>query len=275
MDKWTLRQSELYPYVLLGLLILAVGSGSAPSAVEGQVLRGVLSERDTYIPIELGLLTLTREDGDTISQTLSDDQGFFVFEVPTPGRYYLIAAAVGYRAVQSELVQIEPETVRIIELTMMIRPIPLPGFEVVSEYEEPERPGLSGTGFYERAAEGKGEVIWPGQVAASNARYIQPLFYGSGIATVRQTQHDRPGPWNDEILLRDLDGMGAWCQPSMYIDGIWVQSLNRGEAMSDAVPMDELLAVEMYQWPFFVPSDYQGWGDCGVILFWTTRYRRF
>ena len=259
---------------LFGRLFCILAFGSAPAVAEGQVLRGILSERDTYTPIALGLLTLTSEQGDTVSQALSDDRGFFEFEVPVAGSYYLIASAVGYRAVRSEVVQIEAETVRILELTMPIRPILLPGFEVVSEYEEPERPGLAGTGFYERAALGRGEVIWPGQIVASNARYAQTLFYGSRIATVRQSQHDRPGPWNDEILLRDLDGFGVWCSPAVYIDGIWIQGLNPGESISDAVNVDELLAIEMYQWPFYVPDAYQGWGDCGVVLFWTTRYGR-
>ncbi len=257
---------------LLGLLSFVIGLGALPAVSESQVLRGVLSERDTYDPIDLGLLTLIEEDGDTISQVLSDDSGFFEFEVPNPGGYYIIAAAVGYRAVQSELVQIEAQAVRILEIAMTVRPIPLPGFEIVSEYEEPERPGLAATGFYERAATGKGEVIWPGQIIASGARYVQPLFYGSQTATVRQTQHDRPGPWNDDILLRDLDGAGVWCSPSFYIDGAWIQELNPGESIADAVPMDQLLAIEMYQWPFYVPEGYQGWGDCGVVLFWTKRY---
>ena len=254
--------------VLLGLGLVA----ATPSTASAQFLRGVLSERDTYVPIPLGMLTLTGEYGDTIAQSLSDEAGFFQFETPGAGTYYLIAAAVGYRAVQSEPLEVESETVKIVELTMAVRPIPLPGFEIEAEYEEPERPGLAGTGFYERASEGKGEVIWPGQILASNSRYVQPLFYGNRIATVRQTQHDRPGPWNDEILLRDLDGMGIWCSPAIYIDGIWVQELNPGESIADAVPMKDLLAVEMYQWPFYVPHEYQGWGDCGVILFWTKRY---
>ena len=250
--------------IILGLAI--------PASVSGQLLRGVLSERETYTPIPLGALTLTGEFGDTIAQTLADESGFFQFETPGAGTYYLIAAAVGYRAVQSEALDVAAQTVKIVELTMPVRPIPLPGFQIEAEYEEPERPGLAATGFYERAAQGKGEVIWPGQVFASDAKYVQALFYGNRIATVRQTQYDRPGPWNDDILLRDLDGEGVWCSPAIYIDGIWVQELNPGESIADAVPMDELLAVEIYQWPFYVPHEYQGWGDCGVVLFWTQRY---
>ena len=48
-----------------------------------------------------------------------------------------------------------------------------------------------------------------------------------------------------------------------------MRELNPGESVADAVPVSELLAVEMYQWPFYVPTEYQGSGDCGVVLFWT------
>ena len=261
------------PSTTVGPFIVAIIVGLAsPAPASAQVLRGILSERDTYTPIPLGTLTLTGEFGDTLAQTLTDESGFFQFETLGAGTYYLIAAAVGYRAVQSEALDVEQETVKIVELSMPVRPIPLPGFQIEAEYQEPERPGLAGTGFYERAAEGQGEVIWPGQVFASDARYVQTLFYGNRIAAVRQTQYDRPGPWNDEILLRDLDGESVWCAPAIYIDGIWVQELNPGESIADAVPMDELLAIEMYQWPFYVPHEYQGWGGCGVVLFWTKRY---
>lgn len=243
-----------------------------PQPGSSQVLRGVLSERDTYVPIPLGLLTLTGAEGDTITQTLASEEGFFEFRTPGPGRYRLIAVAPGYRAVQSEILTVEGESVRIVELTMAVRPIPVEGLVIEATYEEPERPGLAGTGFYDRAATAEGEVIWPGQILASDAKFIQRLFYGSRIARVTQTRHDRPGPWNDEIWFRDLSGMALWCTPSLYIDGIWVRELLPGESIADAVPKSELLAVEMYQWPFYVPDEYQGAQACGVLLLWTKRY---
>jgi len=257
------------PGTRVWVLVVACCSTSAPTSAQGQVVRGVLSDEGAYTPVPLGLLTLVTEEGDTVAQTLADEAGFFQFHAPEAGRFHLIASAVGYRAIQSDLLEVETSAVLIVELTMRVRPIPLPGFTISTDYEEPERPGLAGTGFYQRASEGRGEVIWPGQIVGSDARYVQALFYGSRTAAVRQTQHDRPGPWHDEILLRDLDGQGVWCTPALYIDGVWVRELNPGESVADAVPVSELLAVEMYQWPFYVPTEYQGSGDCGVVLFWT------
>ena len=63
----------------------------------------------------------------------------------------------------------------------------------------------------------------------------------------------------------------GYCSPSVYVDGVWLQQLNPGESLADVVRVDELLAVEVYEWPFGVPREYTGNQACGVILFWTGR----
>lgn len=42
-----------------------------------------------------------------------------------------------------------------------------------------------------------------------------------------------------------------------------------GASLADLVYKDELLGVEVYEWPFGVPRQYTGKQSCGVILFWT------
>ena len=135
---------------------------------------------------------------------------------------------------------------------------------------------------------GRGEFIFPGQIEASPARYIQALFWGLKTVRVHQTRPptllprdptgprpaqdpwavDRVGPWNDVLVIPNRVGSG-YCSPSIYVDGIWLRELNAGESLADAVPKDELLAVEVYEWPFGVPQQYTGNQECGVILFWT------
>jgi len=238
--------------------------------VSGQEIRGILSEREAYEPIALGTVTLVTSELDTLSWTLTDRRGFFRFDVPEAGGYYLIATALGYRAVRSELVEVVREDPRIVEITMVARPIPVEGVLVEARAEEPEVAGLAGTGFYERAAGGRGEFIYPGQIVASEARYTQALFWGLKTVRVHQMSHDRPGPWNDVLVIPNPAGPG-YCAPSLYIDGIWVRELNPGESLADAVPKESLQAAEVYVWPFGVPWQYRGQEGCGVILFWTDR----
>jgi hypothetical protein len=280
-----------------GALPWAVAAAVAPlllftAPLEAQTLRGILSERDTYVPIRLGSVYLTTEQRDTLSQTLTNEQGYFEFRVPEVGTYFLIASALGYRAIQSEPIEVEEGSMQVVELTMLARPVPIEGVLVPADLDAPERPGLVGTGFYDRAAagitRGRGEFIFPGQIEASPARYTQALFWGLKTVRVHQTRPptllprdptrprpaqdlwavDRVGPWNDVLVIPSRVGSG-YCSPSIYVDGVWLRELNAGESLADAVPKDELLAVEVYEWPFGVPQQYTGNQECGVILFWT------
>jgi hypothetical protein len=265
---------------------------ASATSTQAQTLRGILSERDTYVPIELGTVYLTNEQQDTLDQTLTNEQGYFEFQVDEEGMYLLIASALGYRAVQSEPIAVEEGSLQVLELTMVARPIPIEGVLVPADLDAPEMPGLVGTGFYDRAAagiaRGRGEFIFPGQIAASEAKYPQALFWGLKTVRVHQTRPptllprnqnearpptdpwavDRIGPWNDVIVIPNRTGPG-YCSPSVYVDGVWLSEMNPGESLADVVPKDDLLAVEVYEWPFGVPRQYTGNQACGVILFWT------
>ena len=153
---------------------------------------------------------------------------------------------------------------------MAARPVPVEGLLIEANMEEPEVPGLVGTGFYERLAQGRGEFIMPGQIAASEARYVQTLFWDMKTIRVHQTRARTPGPWNDDLVMPNRFGAG-YCTPSVYIDGVWVREFMPGESVADAVLKDDLEAVEVYEWPFGVPPQYKGSESCGVILFWTRR----
>ena len=292
------RFAALVPGVALAL---ALAGAVAPA--HAQVLRGILSERETFAPIPLGTVILTTESQDTLDSTLTNEQGYFEFEVPEEGSYHLIASALGYRAVQSELIAVEEGSMQGFELRLAVRPVPIEGVLVAADLDAPEVPGLMGTGFYDRAAEnmarGRGEFIFPGQILASEAKYVQALFWGLKTVRVHQTRParllarsgegpvllggggaraQRPddtafepvGPWTDVLVIPNRTGPG-YCAPSIYVDGIWIRELNAGETLADVVPMSELLAVEVYEWPFGVPRQYVGNQACGVILFWTER----
>jgi hypothetical protein len=252
----------------------------------------VLSERETYAPIELGRVLLATEQMDTLRQTLTNEEGYFELEVLEEGRYYLIASALGYRAVRSDLLEVSKGSLHVVELTLLARPVPIEGVLVEADYDEPEIPGLAGTGFYDRAASGlargRGEFIFPGQIVASEARYPQGLFWGLKTVRVHSTRPpnllprgpsasagsadpwkvDRMGPWDDVLVIPNRIGPG-YCAPSIYVDGIWIKEMNPGESLADAVLKDDLEGVEVYEWPFGVPRQYRGAEACGVILFWT------
>lgn len=240
------------------------------AAAQSQVVRGVVADRGSYQPIDLATVLLVDAGLDTLDQTITDDRGYFAFDLPGSGEYYLIASALGYQAIRSESVWVGAGEVRIVEVMMDSRPLPVEGLVVEAQMDEPQVAGLIPTGFYDRMAEGRGEYLTPGQIAGSGVRYPQQLFWGMRTVRVHQRSHDRPGIWNDILVIPNRTGAG-YCRPSIYVDGRWIRDemLAEGESLADIVYKDELLGVEVYEWPFGIPRQYTGKQSCGVILFWT------
>lgn len=239
-------------------------------AVQAQVVRGVVAERGTYEPVDLATVLLVDADLDTLDQVITDDRGYFSFDLPDSGEYSLIASALGYQAIRSESVWVGAGEVRVVEVAMDPRPVPVEGLVVEARFDEPRVAGLVPTGFYERMAEGRGEYLTPGQIQGSEVRWPQQLFWGMRTVRVHQRSHERPGVWNDILVIPNRTGPG-YCRPSIYIDGRWLRydMMGEGESLADIIYKDELLGVEVYQWPFGVPWQYTGNQSCGVILFWT------
>ncbi len=263
------------PFRRMGAVVaLALaGSGAAavgPSGAEAQELRGILSDRATYQPINIGEVTVVDARLDTIAQAITDERGYFAFELPESGEYFVIAAALGYQAIRSESIWVGADEVRIVELGLATRPVPVDGLIVEADAGEPQLTELRPTGFYERMAEGRGEYLTPGQITQSKAAYPQQLFWGMKTVRVHQRSPEYPGPWSDVLVIPNRAGAG-YCRPSIYVDGRWIRSENmaEGASLADVVHKEDILAVEVYQWPFGVPRLYTGQQSCGVILFWT------
>lgn len=252
----------------VGPLLLALQSPASP--LEAQEIRGILSERGTYEAIDVAEMVLVDDALDTLAVTLTDERGFFRFELPASGEYYVIASALGYQALRSQSLWVGAGEVRIVEISMETRPVPVEGLLVEAEAGEPQIAELRGTGFYERMAEGRGEFLTPGQIAASKAAWPQQLFWGTEKVRVHQRSHERPGVWDDVLVIPNRTSRG-YCSPSIYVDGRWIREENiaPGVSLADIVHKEEILAVEIYEWPFGVPRLYTGQQGCGVILFWT------
>lgn len=268
-----------------------------PASAEAQSLRGLVVERDTNRTIELATVIMTGEDGDTIASALSDENGFFILEVDDGGRYTLVADALGYRAVVVGMYDLEDDEARVVEVTLDLRPVELRGLDV--EAGEPELSGLAATGFYDRLAQGEGHYLLPGQILNSRERWTPQLFWEMDAAVVRVREATTPGPWNNTIEVRNISGMSLYCTPRIFVDGIWIQDPTRmvrtdpddsfhgdrvsdvpNQALSDLVPKDDLLAVEVYlegripdRFVRAMEIDEAGYPSfCGVVLFWTVAY---
>lgn len=251
---------------------LAVGPALlTPPSLQAQTIRGVVSERATYQPIDGATVTLIDLQADTLAQTLTDERGFFSLDARDAGQYFLIASALGYRSVRSDEVTLEDGAVRIVEMDMAPQPIPVSGLLVETEGGEPEIPGLAGTGFYDRLADGWGEYLTPGEVLAHPAEYTHQLFRELQTVEFVRTEDGPTGPFSDKLMMRSsTGGMKDLCEPLIYIDDVRTE-LMPGESLHDAAPRDRIEAIEVHPTTFGAPLRYfeEFTPDaCGVILIW-------
>lgn len=257
--------------------LVLCASGVLVADIHAQTVRGVVSDRGTYEPISSSTVRLVHASGDTVAHTISNEQGYFSLSADREGDFYLIASALGYRSVQSEVVPLGEGDVKVIELDMEAQAVPIEGLRVETEGGEPELRGLVGTGFYERAAEGHGEFLFPGEILRHPAEYTPQLFREmASMVYLERADGPARGPWNDKVMIRSHK-MGRrlqdrLCSPHIWIDNVLTE-LMPGESLDDAVPKDSIQAIEVYRAPWGAPARYFRDADpgreCGAVLIWT------
>jgi hypothetical protein len=300
----TLKSAALVACALLGV-------AGTPAA--SQVVRGVLVDEHTGDPIAQGRILLLDEDRDSVGVTLTTDEGFFQLAAPQGGTYSLFVDGFGYWSSLIGPMELEDEETRIVEARVAARPIPVEGVRVETFASEVRLGYLVLNGFYDRLTSERGEFITPGEVLASRATYIQQLFHGkrstrvfeqlaeapvsarsyaaalweerrlrSGTAAERRTallrEMDRNGssvgaslgPWGNVVTLRRPGG--GYCAPWLFVDGVRVLGAP-GENLSDIVPVESVLAVEIYRAPFEGSLPFRDISrcECGVLAVWTNK----
>ena len=251
--------------VVVGTLLLAV----LAHPLQGQTIRGLVLERATDRPIELGTVILVDQNRDTIASTLTDENGFFSLASRQGGTFRLVADALGYRPVVLGPYVVPDDGAMVVQVLMSPSPVRLDGLLVATDRSnEPEVTTLVHTGFYDRLAEGKGEFLTPGEIARSTERWTVSLFWEMSYVVRAVHGGNGYGPWDDKVQIQDR--YKDWCTPRIVVDGVWIQMMP-GENLSDIVPKDDLEAIEVYQAPDG-PARYLSTDQCGVILFWTVAY---
>ena len=246
--------SALAVYVALVSTILAT-CGLFPAHLSAQTIRGTLLQRGSDDPISLGFVALLTESGDSVTSTITDEEGGFLVTSPVPGNFLLLAAALGHRETTVGLFELGEGGELTVEFRIPVEPLTLDGLLVQAE-PSAQVPALVRNGFSRRMQQGIGHFITPQEIENSSATRTAHLFRGEpGVRLV-----------GDRVLLR---GTRSFCSPQIYLDGIPL-SVDAGLPLDAIVPLDVLAGVEVYRSAAEVPLQYGGTGaGCGVILFWT------
>jgi len=271
-------------YLLFAGLAVAVSAG--PQELTAQTVRGVLVDEHTGEPIALGKVMLVTPDRDSVSATLTDDRGYFALPAGHEGTYQIVAEAFGYWSSLIGPFDLADGADRIVEARVSARPVAVEGVTVETESTyEPRVHHLVSNGYYERMGRGLGEFITPGEIAMSNAEWVQGLFHDRRITQVFQVPQEEPrtsrsyarvenratrvGPWGDAVVIRSTNAEEAYCTPWVYLDGIRV--LGEPESLAEVVSMRDVEAIEIYRAPFEIELEFLDlmWSECGALVIWT------
>lgn len=247
---------------LPGTRALPAGSLAAQS-VEGVV-------RDAFErPLQATYVALLDEARESVSTTVTDDEGRFEIRAPTPGSYYVYVNRLAFRSLVDgpfALREGEPLGVWVI---MHPEPIPMEGVTGVVEGRVQR---LTSVGFYERKEAGFGHFLEREELRRRIGSYVTDVFRSLPQMAVHEPSPNLVGPGelvHPQLLVRQG---GRTCSPTLYVDGAEV---HRGGVNSDALRPDDFLqpedleAVEIYTGAASVPLRYQARSPCGLVLVWT------
>lgn len=253
------------------ILLFAAGTGLVyPSMGASQTVRGIVTDASTGEPIPIATVILVSERGERVATALTTEEGFFSLDGEDDGLFLVRATALGYAPNRAGPLELESESLQVIEIPMTPAPVGIDG--LVVEGSRPRAAGdvLTQRGFWERYEEGRGQFLTPAEVLASDAMFTPHLLRGLDHVVPQYGA----APWAVWPILGVVESSS--CEPRLYVDNVWVNQKDFGIretlGLDDIVPIDRVYAVEVYYGPFQAPMRYQGTlrdNSCGVILFWT------
>ena len=271
-----------------GLSVVAsVAAAASVAPLSAQTIRGTLMDLETGTPIDLGLVVMFTQQGDSIGLSVTDEQGRFSLTAREPGSFILLASALGYKETPAGVFELGEGGVMDVEYRIAPDPVALD--ELVVSLNRPiVEHRLVRNGYIRRMQRGLGAFVTPHDIEESPATSTEDLLAHvpgirvADIRTVQLTDSDSAvsiTPRSDLGQTVEIRSpTGGWCSPTVYLDGARVpyatDGLAGGPAMtlSSYAPLGTVQAVEVYRRAAEIPPEYSiGPGNraCGVLVLWT------
>jgi hypothetical protein len=236
---------------------------AAPAVAQGQTIMGNLIDAQSGQAILLGYVGLLTEEGDRVAWTLTDEEGFFRLEAPSPGSYLLYGESLGYHAIVEGPVILGEDQLIPAEFALEPMPVVLDSLRVVAESK---RISLVLSGFYDRQQQGLGHFIGPEEILERfEAQQVTDFFWS--VPGVRLMPQSNLAGSGYVPLMRATAGMRGFCLPDVYLDGIPMPGADEIDQFIS--PMD-IEAIEVYRSASEVPARFTtAASNCGVILIWS------
>lgn len=263
-------------------------------ALNAQRLSGRLLDLTSNLPLEAGVVTLRMADQTVVHSTLTDERGYWTFELPGPGTYYVEAARIGYEAWLAGPLEVAGEQELLSTYHLRPQPILLDPIEVTVEAT---RRHLEMSGFYRRQRADFGTFLGPDDIEkrGRSPRLTDLLLGLPGVRLVTLGQGSAGARF---VQLRGSNlSHGSLCRPRVYVDGILFalgdsrpvprdedpatefqeeifERMDQGLSLDDVGGPEDIAGIEIYRSASQVPVQFGGTSVhtlCGVIVIWTKR----
>jgi hypothetical protein len=264
--SWDRRPGRPYDeaYLALGRVwkidfVLGAGSGSEETTGFGSTLDGLVTDRETGLPLDGTSVVLNGVD----STVTRDDGTFDLLDVEwVLGVNHLQFRRYGYESGAWELWLDEDDDDVSISVTLSQLAVALEEVQVGGVYTAVPAKLV---GFYRRREQGRGHFLGPDELERISAvTFMDVLRRIPGITVTR------PGSQFGTNEYIQFSSASAMCrslmqQPQVYVDGTL---LDVDYLIS--LEVRDMAAVETYNGASEMPPEYNRTGtDCGLILVWT------
>jgi hypothetical protein len=247
-------------------------AGASTTAFGAQGLQGVLLDRETGSPVRSAQITVRHLSGDVVATGETNERGFFRVTAPIPGRFLLFAQALGYDQLSGEVVDVVQGKLSVLDIRMVPAALELDPLIVTAE---PRAFHLEMEGFYRRREERLGKFMTPEIFEQRKPRLVSDLLFGLAGANVAEPT---TGIGGRAVYFGMGVRAGQICWPMVYVNRQLVSTggfLGNGAepaVVDEIVPAADIWAMEVYDSPAEIPSEFNGPNaGCGVIVLWTRR----
>lgn len=241
---------------ILLALTLALPAPGVAQIVEGRVV-----QYDTEEPLRGADVFLLGEDDQKVALTFSDSTGLFRLAAPAVGTWRVGAELIGYGAVRSEPLNIGEEATVQVEIRMAIDPVEIedPVVVVAARGGSPEL-----AAFWKRVE--RGERTGFGNFVYGEELERSTLYASDAVRLIPGVRVVPRGLGQGQLIV-----MRGGCIPSIYVDGMQLNRMRRGESLDLYVSLSDIEGIEVYRGAEQPGGVYYDQTGCGLVLVWTKR----
>lgn len=230
------------------LLILLL---ALPAAASAQAVQGRLLARENNAALAGGTVQLVGADSQMVAQALTDQTGTFTLQAPAPGRYFLLGAAPGYEASETDYFVVGAQGKRV---SFVIG-------RAAGQVDTGAQPAAGAYGgFYERMGKrgGNGRFF-----SRERIDELKPQSVADLLRRVSSLEVRAEGGAGLAVRPRQALSIRTGCWSTFYLNGMRVE----GDAVVGLNPLD-VEGVEVYTHGS-VPAQFNAVGSaCGVVGIW-------